>query len=98
MTMTVYRLDPVAGTEGRPEWQASKWKGTCWVEGASEEAARMKVEMATQEMANMEYNKPTRYPPWRNRQLINCVPDRSKQVAKGRILLANGKTLKIRQF
>ena len=86
--MTIYRLEPIAGTEGHADWYASTVPPTpVWLQAKDSDHARQKMHLAT---TNVAANSKDARTPWTNIALVRCTEDRSRQVPADMALLANG--------
>ena len=68
--MRFYELRPIAGTEARPEWQLSDYRGPCRVCAVDEKSAR---EYAAREFANAAPRGWAATSAWTNPDLVHAV-------------------------
>jgi hypothetical protein len=92
--MPIYKLEPIAGTEGHTDWWASTVPPTpVWLQAKDSDHARQRMHLATTTFAS---NKKVVSAPWTNVALVNCIADRSYEVPANVALFANGKiTIKL---
>jgi hypothetical protein len=76
--MPVFRLEPVAQRAGSPHWKSSTIGAQrCWVEAASENAARWAVTMATI-IARCDDHPDSPIMPWRHADHAVCLVERGE--------------------
>ena len=68
--MRFYELRPIAGTEARPEWQLSDYRGPCRVAAVDEKSAR---ECAAREFSNAAPRGWAATSPWTDPGLVHAV-------------------------
>lgn len=94
--MPVYRLEPVAGTEGHIDWRASSVPPQAiWVRADEAMNARGKIQLATVAAYNAIAGQPASYSPWVNPKLTTCDEDTTHDPGHGVALRADGKTFTV---
>jgi len=92
--MPIYKLEPIAGTEGHKDWWASTLPPTpVWLQANDSDHARQRMHLAT---TTLDAAKKDVCAPWTNVALVKCIEDRSREVPANVALFANGKiTIKL---
>jgi hypothetical protein len=92
--MPIYKLEPIAGTEGHADWCASTLPPTAvWLHANDSDHARQRMHLATTSFP--PGNKQV-CAPWTNVALVNCIEDRSREIPANVASFANGKiTIKL---
>lgn len=69
----LYRLAPVESMLGRDEWAASTIKEACWVKAASEQEARILVEVETRARQAHSATRLPFFSPWSSSTFTSCT-------------------------
>lgn len=71
----LYRLAPVESMLDRDEWAASTIKEACWVKAASEQKARILVEVETRARQSHSATKLPFFSPWSSSTFTSCTEE-----------------------
>jgi hypothetical protein len=89
--MTIYRLEPIEGTEQHPYWRMSIVPPVpVWVQASTPDLARQRMQSAARETPLNAKRDEVRTP-WVDASLVSCTEDRSHYVPAGRAIFANDK-------
>lgn len=93
--MPIFYLEPKNDALGDHSWQASNFKGGCWIEAETEEVARLRVQGATQKMLDVKPYQPLNiFSPWTQRAITDCRIDKPpRDIPAGKILTKSGQFL-----
>jgi hypothetical protein len=90
--MPIYKLEPIAGTEGHEDWRASSVPPVpVWVRAINPDHARQRMRLATTERPIHSLGNHIPYNPWSNAALVRCTEDTAWDVPANAALFANGK-------
>ena len=93
--MPIYKLEPIAGTEGHKDWWASSLAPTpVWLRAGNSNHARQRIHQATYVTTCIPGDRLCAH--WVNAALLKCTEDASHGVPANVAMIANGRiTLKL---
>ncbi len=94
--MAIYRLSPIEGQTGHPDWAVSDLKQALWVWASDEYEARGNIFRALGIAAKRELRQRPARSPWAQPELTECTIDEPEfEVPVGKVVNAHGQVLNI---